>query len=65
MQQENSHALDLILGYYNLSTQKVKRLFVPLSEIGAAIRDKRALAALAVGPVGPGQAVDVIGCGRR
>jgi TRAP-type uncharacterized transport system substrate-binding protein len=60
VQDENSYALDLILSYFNVPSERVKRLFLPLSEIGAALRDKRAAAALAVGPVGPGQAVDVV-----
>jgi TRAP-type uncharacterized transport system substrate-binding protein len=60
VQEENSHALDLILSYFNVSPEKVKRLFLPLPQIGVALRDKRAAAALAVGPVGPGQAVDAV-----
>jgi TRAP-type uncharacterized transport system substrate-binding protein len=65
VQDDNSHALDLILSYFNLPPEKVKRLFLPLSEIGAALRDKRAAAALAVGPIGPGQAVDVVAAVAR
>lgn len=59
-QNDNAHALDLILDYSNVPRDGVKRLFLPLSEIGAAIRDKQAAAALAVGPVGPGETVDVV-----
>ena len=60
VQEENSQALDLILSYFNVSSEKVKRLFVPLSELGVVFREKRAAAAFAVGPIGPGQAVDAV-----
>jgi TRAP-type uncharacterized transport system substrate-binding protein len=56
----NSAALDTILSYYNVSPQAVKRVFLPSSEIGLAIHHKRVAAAFAVGPIGPGEAVDVV-----
>jgi TRAP-type uncharacterized transport system substrate-binding protein len=59
-QKENEHAFDLILSFFDVSPQSVKRLFLPMAEIGAAVREKRAVAVLAVGPIGPGQAVDVV-----
>ncbi len=60
LQEENSRALDLILNYFNVQPDAVKRLFLPVAEIGPAIRAKRAVAALAVGPVAPGEAVNVV-----
>jgi TRAP-type uncharacterized transport system substrate-binding protein len=60
LQDENSHALDLILSYFNVPPEGVKRIFLPVAAIGDAIRAKRAGAALAVGPIAPGQAVDVV-----
>src|ERR1019366_8862252 len=60
LQEENSRALDLILSYFNVQPDAVKRLFLPVAEIGPAIRAKRAVAALAVGPVAPGEVVDVV-----
>ncbi len=60
VQNENSHALDLILSYFNVSPGAVKRIFVEPAKIGAVLREKRAAAALAVGPIGPGQVVDVV-----
>lgn len=60
LQDHNSHALDTILGYYNVAPAAVKRLFLPVSEIGPAIHEHRAAAAMAVGPIGPGDAVDVV-----
>jgi TRAP-type uncharacterized transport system substrate-binding protein len=60
VQNENSRALDLILNYFNVSPEAVKRVFLEPSQIGAALRSKRAAAALAVGPIGPGQIVDTV-----
>ena len=60
VQEENSRAFDLVLSYFDIAPQSVKRLFIPMAEIGAAIHHKRVEAALAVGPIGPGEAVDVV-----
>ena len=60
LQEENSRALDLILNYFNVQADAVKRAFLPVAEIGPAIRAKRAVAALAVGPIAPGEAVNVV-----
>lgn len=60
VQEENSRAFDLVLSYFDIAPQSVKRIFIPMAEIGAAIHHKRAEAALAVGPIGPGEAVDVV-----
>jgi TRAP-type uncharacterized transport system substrate-binding protein len=60
LQEDNSRALDLILNYFNVPSESVKRVFLPVSEIGAALRNKRAVASMAVGPVGPGEVVDVV-----
>ena len=60
VQNENSHALDLILSYFNVSPGTVKRLFVDPDKVGVTLREKRAAAVLAVGPIGPGQVVDVV-----
>ncbi len=60
LQDYNSRALDMILGYYNIDSSSVKREFLPISEIGPAIRNHKAVAALAVGPIGPGNVVEVV-----
>lgn len=61
LQTYNERTLDSILSYYNIPPSSVKRTFLPLTEIGAALREKRAAAVLAVGPMGPGEVVDVVG----
>lgn len=58
-QENNSKALDAILSYFDIAPDKVKRLFLPVDAIGPAIHRKQASAALAVGPIGPGDAVAV------
>ena len=60
VQDYNSHALDMIIGYYNIDPASVKREFLPISDIGPAIRHHKIVAALAVGPIGPGNVVDVV-----
>ena len=57
LQEHNSRLLDLILSYYNVDANAVKRLYLPINEIGPALQHRKAAAALAVGPVGPGDAV--------
>jgi TRAP-type uncharacterized transport system substrate-binding protein len=59
-QDDNSRALDAILSYYNVAPAAVKRVFLPISEIGKAIHEHRAAAALAVGPIAPGEAVATV-----
>ncbi|MGO9392163.1 TAXI family TRAP transporter solute-binding subunit [Rhodoblastus sp.] len=60
LQQYNSNTLDTILSYFNIAPDKVKRVFLPISEIGLAIHHKQAAAALAVGPVGAGDPEAVV-----
>lgn len=60
LQSYNEHALDAILSYYNIQPGSVKRVFLPMAEIGHALADKRIAAILAIGPMGPGEVVDVV-----
>jgi TRAP-type uncharacterized transport system substrate-binding protein len=60
VQDYNSQALDAILNYYNVAPSAVKRVFLRISEIGQAISQRRVARVLAVGPIGPGETVDVV-----
>jgi TRAP-type uncharacterized transport system substrate-binding protein len=60
LQDYDSRALDTILGYYNIAPGSVKREFLPISGIGPAMREHKIAAALAIGPIGPGAAVDTV-----
>ncbi|HET6374577.1 MAG TPA: TAXI family TRAP transporter solute-binding subunit [Methylocella sp.] len=60
LQEYNSRALNKILAYYNIAPAAVKREVLPLPEIGPALHDRRAAAALAVGPAGPGEVVNLV-----
>ena len=60
LQEENSAAFDLILNYFNIRPDAVKRRFVPMKDIGAEIHHERVAAVVAVGPVGPGEVVDAV-----
>jgi NMT1-like family len=61
LQTYNEQTFDSLLSYYNIPAKAVKRAFLPLAEIGAAVHDKHVAAVLAVGPMGPGEVVDVVG----
>jgi TRAP-type uncharacterized transport system substrate-binding protein len=61
LQKYNEQTLDSILSYYNIPANSVKRVFLPVAELGAAVHDKQVAAVLSVGPMGPGEAVDVVG----
>jgi TRAP-type uncharacterized transport system substrate-binding protein len=60
LQEYNSKTLDTILSYFNVSPEKVKRVFLPIAEIGPEIHKKHVAAALAMGPIGPGEATNVV-----
>lgn len=60
VQEANAQTLDLILSYYDLPPGSVKHVFLPLARIGEELQHKRAAAVLAVGPIGPGEAVDLV-----
>jgi TRAP-type uncharacterized transport system substrate-binding protein len=60
LQTYNEQTLDSILSYYDIPAKSVKRIFLPLAEIGAAVAEKRVAAVFAVGPMAPGEAVDVV-----
>jgi len=50
LQTYNEQTLDSILSCYNIPASLVKRVFLPLAEIGAAVHNKHVVAVLAVGP---------------
>src|SRR5262249_9665243 len=56
----NERILDQILEYYQVPTQKVRRVVLAPGEIGPAISQKRVAAIFAVGPAGPGVLADVV-----
>ncbi len=60
LQSFNEQALDTILSFYDIPSKSVRRLFLPMTDIGRALAEKRIAAVLAIGPVGPGQVVDVV-----
>jgi TRAP-type uncharacterized transport system substrate-binding protein len=49
----------VILSYYNIAPKSVKRVVLPLAEIGQAVHQRHVAAILADGRMGPGEVVDV------
>lgn len=60
LQDVNSAMLDVILSYYNVAPQAVKRVFLSADEMIAAVHQRHVEAILAVGPVGPGDVVGAV-----
>jgi TRAP-type uncharacterized transport system substrate-binding protein len=60
LQSYNEKTLDTILSYYDIPAESVKRVYLPLGEVGTAVHDKHVAAVLAVGPMAPGDVVDVV-----
>jgi TRAP-type uncharacterized transport system substrate-binding protein len=60
VQDLNSEALDTILAYYDVTPKSVQRLFLAPDEMIGAIRGKHVAAVFAIGPIGPGEAVDAV-----
>lgn len=52
--QHLGRLLDMVLGFYNISPQRVERAFLSLDEVGPAIAKKEVAGVLALGPVGAG-----------
>lgn len=46
LQTYNEQTLDTILSYYNTPAKSVKRIFLPLAEVGTAVQEKRIAAVL-------------------
>ncbi len=59
-QDYNSKALDTLLSYYDIPAHSVRRVFLPLEQVGHALAERRIAAILAIGPIGPGEVVDVV-----
>lgn len=60
LQDTNAALLDVILSFYNVAPQEVKRLFLSPDELVAAVRQRHVAAILAVGPIGPGEVVGAV-----
>ncbi|MFE1598925.1 C4-dicarboxylate ABC transporter substrate-binding protein [Methylobacterium sp. ID0610] len=64
-QDDDSRLLDTLLDYVGVPAARVERLFLDPAALGPAIREHRAAAAFAVGPIGPGAAVDAVAAVAR
>ena len=61
LQSYNSQLLDTVLSFFDIPANHVSRIFLPAAELGQAVQQKKLAAVLAVGPVAPGEVVDVVG----
>lgn len=60
LQADNARVLDTVLSFFDIPPEHVARTFLPVTEIGKAVQERRVAAVLAVGPIAPGEAVDVV-----
>ncbi len=60
LQAANARLLDTVLTYFDIPTKDVDRLFQPVDVLAQAARQKKLAAVLAVGPMAPGEVVDVV-----
>ncbi|MGY2049859.1 TAXI family TRAP transporter solute-binding subunit [Methylobacterium sp. JK268] len=60
VQVNNAQALDTLLSFFNIPAKDVHRVFLPVAELGQAVQEKKVEAVLAVGPMAPGEVVDVV-----
>lgn len=65
VQVNNAQALDRLLSFFNIPANDVRRAFLPVAELGQAVQEKKIEAVLAVGPVAPGEVVDVVAAVAR
>lgn len=60
LQSDNARILDTVLSFFDIPAERVARVFLPMTELGKAVQDRKVAAVLAVGPVAPGEVVDVV-----
>jgi TRAP-type uncharacterized transport system substrate-binding protein len=65
LQDTNARVLDTVLSYFNIPAKEVGRTFLPVDELAQSVRQKKLAAILAVGPMAPGQVVDVVAAVAR
>ncbi|MDP4003253.1 TAXI family TRAP transporter solute-binding subunit [Methylobacterium sp. NEAU K] len=65
LQDTNARVLDTVLSFFNLPEKDVGRTFLPVDELAQSIRQKKLAAILAVGPMAPGEVVDVVAAVAR
>ncbi|WP_246696736.1 TAXI family TRAP transporter solute-binding subunit [Methylobacterium planeticum] len=60
LQANNAQALDTLLSFFDIPAKDVSRVFLPVAELGQAVQQKKVAAVLAIGPMAPGEVVDVV-----
>ncbi|WP_457108094.1 TAXI family TRAP transporter solute-binding subunit [Methylobacterium sp. P5_C11] len=60
LQANNAQVLDTLLSFFDIPAKDVGRTFLPLAELGQAVQQRKVAAVLAVGPMAPGEVVDVV-----
>lgn len=65
LQEVNAALLDVVLSYYNVAPDTVRRVFLSPASMASAIHLKHVAAILAVGPVGPGEVTSAVSAAAK
>lgn len=65
MQSANARLLDMVLSYFNISANDVEKVILPVDALAQSVRQKKLAAILAVGPMAPGEVVEVVAAVAR
>ncbi|QGY02429.1 C4-dicarboxylate ABC transporter substrate-binding protein [Methylobacterium mesophilicum SR1.6/6] len=65
LQTANARLLDTVLSYFNIPAKDVGRTVLAVDALAQSVREKKLAAVLAVGPMAPGEVVDVVGAIAR
>ncbi|WP_244424573.1 TAXI family TRAP transporter solute-binding subunit [Methylobacterium nodulans] len=60
LQASNAQVLDTVLSYFDVPAKDVSRTFLSVDELAKAVQQKKLAAVLTVGPMAPGEVVDVV-----
>ncbi|MEE7504767.1 TAXI family TRAP transporter solute-binding subunit [Methylobacterium mesophilicum] len=65
LQAANARLLDMVLSFFNIPAKDVEKVVLPVDGLAQSVRQKKLAAVLAVGPMAPGEVVDVVAAVAR
>jgi len=65
LEAANARLLDMVLSYFNIAAKDVEKVVLPVDALAQSVRQKKLAAIFAVGPMAPGEVVDVVAAVAR
>lgn len=65
LQDANARVLDTVLNYFDIPAKDVGRAFLPVDDLAKSAGQKKLAAIMAIGPMAPGEVVDVVAAVAR